>query len=69
MGAVAGQAVEKNLTRRPGLEMTIKLDSGDTVVVAQHTPPHLGVGDRVRVEMSMYDPTRGRRRVILHSRI
>ena len=49
VGAVAGQAVEKTVTRRPGLELTITLDNGNTVVVAQETPPNFGVGDRVRV--------------------
>jgi len=49
VGAVAGQAVEKTATRRSGLEMTIKLDNGDTVVVAQETPPNFIVGDRVRI--------------------
>ena len=47
VGAVAGQAVEEAVTRKPGLALTIKLESGDTVVVTQPAPPNFNVGDRV----------------------
>lgn len=47
VGAVAGQAVEEVATRKPGLTMTIKLESGNTVVVTQQAPPLFNVGDRV----------------------
>ncbi len=49
VGAVAGQAVEEVVTRKNGLEMTIKMDDGRTIVIAQVAPPNLNVGDRVRV--------------------
>ncbi|MBI4623930.1 MAG: hypothetical protein HY736_12030 [Verrucomicrobia bacterium] len=49
VGAVAGQAVEEAVTRKPALEMTIKLDSGSEVVVTQEAPPAFAVGDRVGV--------------------
>lgn len=48
-GAVAGQAVEEAVTRKPALEMTIKLESGALVVVTQATPPAFKVGDRVAI--------------------
>lgn len=47
VGAVAGQAVEEVVTRKPGLMMTIKLESGNTVIVTQPAPPNFNVGDRV----------------------
>ena len=49
VGAVAGQAVEEAVTRKPALEMTIKLDNGSEVVVTQESPPAFAVGDRVGV--------------------
>jgi outer membrane lipoprotein SlyB len=49
VGAVAGQAVEEAVTRKPALELTIKLESGALVVVTQEAPPTFVVGDRVGV--------------------
>ena len=49
VGAVAGQAVEEVVTRKNGLMMTIKLENGGSVVVAQEAPPVFNVGDRVAV--------------------
>jgi outer membrane lipoprotein SlyB len=49
VGAVAGDATEEALTRKAALELTIKLDSGNTIVVAQEVPPEFILGDRVRV--------------------
>jgi outer membrane lipoprotein SlyB len=49
VGAVAGQAVEEAVTRKPALELTIKLESGALVVVTQEAPPTFAVGDRVGV--------------------
>jgi outer membrane lipoprotein SlyB len=49
VGAVTGSAVEEGVTRKDGLEMMIKLDSGSLVVVTQVAPPAFAVGDRVAV--------------------
>jgi len=48
-GALIGVATEEAVTRRAGLELTIKLDTGNTVVVAQEVPSPFVVGDRVRL--------------------
>jgi outer membrane lipoprotein SlyB len=49
VGAIAGQAVEEGVTRKNGLEMLIKLDSGSMVLVTQAAPPSFNVGDRVAI--------------------
>jgi len=49
VGAVAGQAVEEVVTRKPALEMIIKLDNGSMVVLTQEASPTILVGDRVGV--------------------
>ncbi|MGH8017120.1 MAG: hypothetical protein ACREIA_02340 [Opitutaceae bacterium] len=50
VGMAVGQQVEKALTRKPGLEITILLDNGDTVVVMQEeSRGGFQDGDRVRV--------------------
>jgi outer membrane lipoprotein SlyB len=48
-GAIVGDATEEAVTRKAAQEITIKLDSGNTVVVAQEVPPPFVVGDRVRL--------------------
>lgn len=49
-GGVAGAAAEEALTRKPGLEITVRLDSGRTIAVVQEdTGEHFAVGDRVRI--------------------
>jgi len=50
-GGMAGAAVEEGITRSQGVEITVKLDSGRTVAVAQGLSPHekFAVGDQVRV--------------------
>ncbi|MDR3394676.1 MAG: glycine zipper 2TM domain-containing protein [Parasulfuritortus sp.] len=50
VGGVAGSAVEKGVTRKPGLELTVRLDSGRTIAVVQEdTGESFQVGDQVRV--------------------
>lgn len=50
LGAVAGAAAEQGLTKKPGLEITVRLDSGRTFAVVQEdTGEHFSVGERVRV--------------------
>jgi outer membrane lipoprotein SlyB len=49
-GGVAGTAIEKGVTKKPGLELTVQLDSGRTIaVVQQDTGERFQIGDRVRV--------------------
>jgi outer membrane lipoprotein SlyB len=48
-GGVAGQAVEQAATRQPGLEITVKLDSGRMIAVTQAADENFRPGDRVRV--------------------
>ena len=49
-GGVAGAAAEEALTRKPGLEITVRLDSGRTIAVVQEdTGERFAIGDRVRV--------------------
>lgn len=49
VGAVAGTAGEEALTRRDGLEITVKLDSGGVIAAVQEADVMFAVGDRVRV--------------------
>ena len=50
VGAVAGQAIEEVVTRKRAQEITIRLDDGRTVVVAQEVSGGLfSDGDRVRL--------------------
>lgn len=49
-GAVAGEAIEEALTRKDGVELTVRLDSGETYVVVQEAARGVGhTGQRVRV--------------------
>lgn len=49
LGGLAGAAAEEALTRRPGLEITVKLDSGGLIAVTQEADESFKPGDRVRV--------------------
>ena len=48
-GGLAGAAVEEEVTKRDGLEITVALDNGNTVVIVQEADVLFRVGDRVRV--------------------
>ena len=49
-GGVAGSAVEEGVTRQTGLELTVRLDSGQTLAVVQADEGEgFRIGDRVRV--------------------
>ena len=48
-GAVAGRAVESEAKTRPGLEITVDLDRGETLVVVQPADAAFSPGQRVRV--------------------
>lgn len=49
-GGVAGQAAEEMATRKPGLEITIKLDGGQLIAITQEAAEEtFKPGERVRV--------------------
>jgi outer membrane lipoprotein SlyB len=49
LGGVAGQAIEEKATKKDGLEITIKLDSGKIIAVTQEADDQFRVGERVRI--------------------
>lgn len=57
LGALAGEAVEHQTGKANGLEITVRLDNGETRVIAQEADVAIGVGQRVRV-ISGGGPTR-----------
>ena len=56
LGGVAGSAIEENVTRQPGLEITIRLDNGRMIAVTQAADERFYPGDRVRL-MTGFDGT------------
>jgi Outer membrane lipoprotein len=48
-GGLLGAAAEEGLTRQPGLEITVRFDSGRMVAVTQAADEQFQIGDRVRV--------------------
>ncbi|MCF6290600.1 MAG: glycine zipper 2TM domain-containing protein [Desulfobacterales bacterium] len=48
-GGLAGAAAEEELTKKAGLEITVSLDNGQTIVVVQEADLLFHVNDRVRV--------------------
>ena len=48
-GAMAGNAIENASTRRAGLEITVRLDSGDVRVITQEADVPISTGQRVQV--------------------
>jgi outer membrane lipoprotein SlyB len=52
VGMIGGREIEKAVTRKAGLEITIQLDNGDTIVVVQEKKEGgFADGDHVRVMM------------------
>ncbi|MDO8788927.1 MAG: glycine zipper 2TM domain-containing protein [Sulfuritalea sp.] len=49
LGGVAGQAIEEKTSKKDGLEITIKLDSGQFIAVTQEADEQFRAGERVRV--------------------
>jgi outer membrane lipoprotein SlyB len=49
LGGLAGSAVEEGMTSQPGLEITVRLDSGRIIAVTQGADEGFYPGDRVRV--------------------
>jgi len=48
-GAMAGNAIENASSRRQGLEITVRLDNGQTRVIAQEADVPIFTGQRVQV--------------------
>ncbi|MDD4880167.1 MAG: glycine zipper 2TM domain-containing protein [Gallionellaceae bacterium] len=49
-GGVAGKAIEEGTTKKNGLELTVRLDSGRTIAIVQEDKGEdFRVGDRVRL--------------------
>lgn len=48
-GGVAGSAIEQGTTKKAGLEITVKLDSGKMLAITQEADEEFRVGERVRV--------------------
>lgn len=57
LGAMAGNAAENQLGKTRGLEITVRLDNGETRVVAQADDVPISAGQRVRM-ISGNGPTR-----------
>ncbi|OWT75587.1 MULTISPECIES: glycine zipper 2TM domain-containing protein [unclassified Achromobacter] len=57
LGALAGNAVENRVGTSSGLEITVRLDNGESRVVAQAADTPVSVGQRVQV-ISGNGPTR-----------
>ncbi len=49
VGGIAGAAAEEGLTRKQGLEIIVKLDSGNTVAITQEADEQFRPGERVRI--------------------
>ncbi|MCX7146888.1 MAG: glycine zipper 2TM domain-containing protein [Sulfuritalea sp.] len=49
LGGVAGQAIEERTTKKDGVEITIKLDSGQIIAVTQEADEQFRAGERIRV--------------------
>lgn len=48
-GGLAGAAVEEGVTRRKGLEITVRLDSGRMMAITQEADEAFAPGERVRI--------------------
>lgn len=49
LGSIIGQNVERSANERPGVEITVQLDSGRYIAVVQEADEAFRAGDRVRV--------------------
>jgi outer membrane lipoprotein SlyB len=49
VGGIAGQVAEQGLTGKRGIEVTVKLDSGQMVAIMQEADETFRPGDRVRI--------------------
>jgi outer membrane lipoprotein SlyB len=57
-GAIAGSAIEKGVTKRPGVELTLAMDNGKTIAVVQEKGETFMPGDRVQVVKTSSGTTR-----------
>lgn len=48
-GGVAGNAIENSADRRPGFELTVRLDNGELRAIVQDADEYFAPGDRVRI--------------------
>lgn len=48
-GGVAGSAIEENVTRQAGLEITVRLENGQLIAITQAADEEFRPGERVRV--------------------
>lgn len=48
-GGLAGAATEEGTTRRPGVEVMVRLESGNLIAVTQEADEQFQVGERVKV--------------------
>jgi outer membrane lipoprotein SlyB len=48
-GGVAGQAIEEGTTRKPGVEITVRLDNGELRAIVQEENDKFTAGQRVRL--------------------
>ena len=55
-GAVVGNQIEKNRAQASRYRITVKLDSGSSLIAEDTKDPNLRVGDRVRVEDNRIQP-------------
>ena len=49
VGGLAGSAAEEGITRKDGLEITVKLDGGALVAIVQEADEEFKPGDKVRI--------------------
>jgi outer membrane lipoprotein SlyB len=49
VGALAGSVVEETATKQPGVEVTVRMDAGNTIALVQGVDPPVHTGDRVRI--------------------
>lgn len=57
LGAMAGNALENQMDKKQGLEITVRMDNGETRAIAQEADVMFSAGQRVRV-LSGNGPTR-----------
>ena len=49
VGGIAGSAAEEGITRKDGLEITVKLDGGALIAIVQEADEAFNPGDKVRI--------------------
>jgi outer membrane lipoprotein SlyB len=49
LGGIIGQGIERSANERPGVELTVLLDSGKYIAVVQEADESFRSGDRVRI--------------------